>query len=365
MKQLNKITLRLRLTISTALTLTVICVLLTLSQVITYSATVPATHLNADVHLSLNSTTGTPLSEEKNDFIYWSFVYMLVMIALGTGASYFIAGKALKPVANLSETVKNIDENNLFQPIKSFDTNDEVAQLAASFNHMIMKLEKSFNHQKRFAANAAHELNTPLSSIIANIEVLQMDEHPTVQEYKEVLDDTLAEAQRMSLLVYDLLKMNSSLNRDNCESFDAKTMFDDIIFTVLESSNEKNVRIDNNITDITLFGDKALLQRAFLNLVQNAVKYNEDNGAVIISAVQREESVTVTIEDTGIGIPEGELESVFEPFYRVDTSRSRALGGSGLGLSIVKTIIEKHRGKIEIESELGGFSKITVVLPKK
>ncbi|GGD88518.1 sensor histidine kinase [Paenibacillus nasutitermitis] len=365
MKRFNKITLRLRLTILTTLTLAGVCFLLTLSQVITYSESVPAPLLNADVNSRVQVAPEQPISEKQNNFIAASFVYMVAMIALGTGASYYMSGRALKPVAHLSESIKNIDENKLFQPLTGFDTNDEVAQLATSFNHMIMKLEKSFNHQKRFAANAAHELNTPLASIIANIEVLQMEEYPAVLEYKEVMEDTLAEAQRMSLLVYDLLKMNSTLNADHYERFEAKAMFDDIIEAVSESSSEKNILIENNISGIMLSGDKALLQRAFFNLVQNAVKYNKMDGEVLITAVMNDDSVIVQIEDTGIGIAEEEHENIFEPFYRIDNSRSRELGGSGLGLSIVKTIIDKHSGKIFVKSEFGIFSKITVVLPKK
>jgi signal transduction histidine kinase len=364
MKRLNKITLRLRLTMLTALTLTAVCMLLTLTQVITYSYTEPAANFNAGVNPHLDSTPDNPLIEENHDFIYSSIVYMFIMIALGSGACYFIAGKALKPVADLSESIENIDENKLFQPLEGFDTNDEVARLAASFNRMIKKLEKSFHHQKHFSANAAHELKTPLAGIIANIEVLQLDENPTLQEYKEVLNDTLANAQRLSILVHDLLKMSNTLHIDSCESFEAKEMFDEIILALTESSKVKNVRIANHISNV-LFGEKALLQRAFLNLVQNAVKYNKMNGEVVISATQNDDFVTVHIQDSGIGIPVDERESIFEPFYRVDSSRSRELGGSGLGLSIVKTIVEKHNGKIFVDSELGGFSKITIVLPKK
>ncbi len=371
MKRFHKIPLRLRLTILTALTLTVICVLLTRISVVTASVTYTAPHINVNSQVSssinmppTNPGIETMIKKANSHFTYASIILMLIMILLGTIAAYFIAGKALKPVADLSKSIENIDENKLFQPLEGFDTNDEVARLATSFNHMITKLEKSFNQQKQFASNAAHELKTPLAGIIANIEVLQLNENPTVEEYKEVIDDTLKNAQRLSDLVYDLLKMNSTLNIDHCESFDSKEMFDGIILSLSESSKAKNVRIENNIADVPLFGEKALLQRAFFNLVQNAVKYNKLNGKVEISAYQNDDSVTVNIRDTGIGIPENELDSIFDPFYRVDTSRSRETGGSGLGLSIVKAIIEKHRGKIFVESEVGNFTKIIVVLPK-
>ncbi|WP_199613550.1 sensor histidine kinase [Paenibacillus alkalitolerans] len=368
MKLLNKMPLRLRLTILTALVLTVICMLLTITSVFNAQKiySVPAEDYNSNTSPSNPSMNRPPVTEDEtnNDFTYASIVYMFIMIVLGTCASYFIAGKALKPVADLSKSIENIDESKLFQRLEGFNTNDEVARLAKSFNHMILKLEKSFNHQKQFAANAAHELRTPLAGIIANIEVLQLDENPTVQEYKEVLEDTLANAQRLSTLVHDLLKMNTAFNADHFVNIDVKEMFDVIILALSESSKDKNIRVENNISGIMLSGEKSLLQRAFFNLVQNAMKYNKRNGEVVITAAQNDDVVTVTIEDTGIGIPEDELEHIFEPFYRVDTSRSRELGGSGLGLSIVKTIIEKHNGNILIESEVGNFSKVTVMLPK-
>lgn len=376
MRLLNKIPLRLRLTVLTAVVLTVICVLLTMSSVFTARQmyAVPAEEFNLSTSPTNPSMKHPPdnammptsytTDETNNNFTYASVVYMFIMIVLGTGTSYFIAGKALKPVADLSKRIETIDESKLFQRLEGFDSNDEVARLAASFNQMIRKLERSFTHQKQFAANAAHELKTPLAGMIANIEVLQLDKDPSVQEYKEVLDDTLTNAQRLSTLVYDLLKMNNAMNADVCESFDAKEMFDDIIFALSEDRKVKNVRVKNHVSDIMLFGEKALLQRAFFNLVQNAVKYNKTNEEVVITAGRNEDSVAIHIKDNGIGIPEEELESIFEPFYKVDPSRSRESGGSGLGLSIVKTIIEKHNGEIVFESEMNVFTKVTVVLPK-
>ncbi|KLU63380.1 alkaline phosphatase synthesis sensor protein PhoR [Peptococcaceae bacterium CEB3] len=373
MKGFNKISLRSRLTVLTALVLTAVCILLTLSLIFTYSSKmvkVPDNGLISQPNMLTTQISPREKNEvhstlnKPSDLALLSLLYMLIAIVAGTVASYFIAGKALKPVSDLTESIENIDESKLFQPIIGFGTNDEVARLAASFNHMIMKLGKAFEHQKQFAANAAHELKTPLAGIIANIEVLQLDENPTVTEYKEVIDDTLENAQRLSSLVYDLLKMNSALDEEHFEIFDAKEMFDDIILSLSESSKAKNIRIENNISNIPLFGERTLLQRAFFNLVQNAVKYSKSNGKVVISANQTDDSVIINIRDAGIGIPENELDSIFEPFYRVDASRSRETGGSGLGLSIVKSVVEKHKGRIYVESEIGNFTKATVILPK-
>jgi signal transduction histidine kinase len=361
MNALHRPPLRLRLTLLTAVVLTVICVLLTMTSVFTAHRIYSVPAEDQPPH----AFPPPPAADRpNNEFAYASVVYMLIMIAAGTGASYFIAGKALKPVADLSRRIESIDESKLFQRLEGFDTNDEVASLAASFNHMIVKLEKAFHHHKQFAANAAHELRTPLTGIIANIEVLQLDEDPTVQDYKEVVEDTYANALRLMMLVDDLLKMNGAFHADRCVNFAAKDMFGDIVSALSESSRAKNIRIENNIADVILFGEQALLQRAFFNLLQNAVKYNEINGEIVITATLKDDVVTVNIRDTGIGIPEDELKSVFEPFYRVDTSRSRELGGSGLGLSIAKMIVDMHNGKIGIKSEIGYFSEVTVTLPK-
>lgn len=352
MKPKHRIPLRLRLTLLTALVLIIVCVLLTLSSITTYN------NYSVEPGKSPVQAVGTSAG-----FTRASVIFMFVMIIAGTIASWYIAGKALKPVTNLSRQIEDIGENRLFEPLAGFDTNDEVGKLAASFNHMLTRLEKAFVHQKQFAANAAHELKTPLASIIANIEVLKMDEDPTNMECMEVLEDTLVNAQRLSDLVYDLLRMNSALDADNCEAFEAKAMFDGIIASLSESVKHKNIQMKNDTQGVTLFGEKALLQRVFFNVVQNAVKYNKTGGEVIISAVRNGKETTIIISDTGIGIPKTELENIFEPFYRVDNSRSRETGGSGLGLSIVRSVIEKHKGRISIESEQGIFTKVIVALP--
>lgn len=360
MKLINKVSLRLRLTILTTLILTIICILLTLSLIfagLVVFKNIEPVKIDSEIFIAKN--------EMNIQFIYISIISMLIMITVGSSASYFIAGKALKPVNDLSKWIESIDEDKIYQPLEGFNSDDEVSRLAASFNNMLSKLEKSFKQQKQFAANAAHELRTPLAGIITNIEVLQLDDNPTVQEYREVIDEILINAQRMSTLVYDLLKINSVLNLNNCISFDAKEMFDDIVLELCEYCKEKKLCIENNVSGVLLFGEKVLLQRAFFNLVQNALKYNKTGGKAVISAEQSNNFITIIISDTGIGIPKEELQNIFEPFYRVDISRSREFGGSGLGLSIVKAIIEKHNGKISIESEIGVSTKITVIMPKK
>jgi signal transduction histidine kinase len=349
----SKLPLRLRLTLLTTLVLTVVCALLTLSSVVTYQ------NYTVRPGMAPVEFKGTAINFTKA-----SILYMIVMITAGSVASWFMAGKALMPVSNLSKRIESIDENRLFEPLTGFDANDEVKGLAISFNHLLVKLEKAFLQQKRFAANAAHELKTPLASIITNIEVLQMDDAPAIQDCLKVLENTLVNAQRLSDLVNDMLRMNNALDADHCERFDVQQMFDEIIFSLSQNIEQKKIRMENHTAGVMLSGEKALLTRAFFNLVQNAVKYNKENGEVVISSAQNGRETTFVIRDTGIGIPQDELENIFEPFYRVDLSRSRETGGSGLGLAIAKSILEKHHGRISIESKVGSFSKITVVLPE-
>jgi signal transduction histidine kinase len=287
----------------------------------------------------------------------------MLVFAVGAGAVYAIAGKALKPITKLCRDIEAVDENNLFVPVGETASGDEVAKLSASFNRMIGKLEKAFVSQKNFSANAAHELKTPLAAMISRIEVCRLDEKPSPREYGKTLDDILQNAERLSALVGDLLEMNTEPFIERPEDINVKMMFGQIIDDI-SKNNPKNVRFDNRAGEIHLSGDKRLLYRAFLNIAANAVKYNRPDGMVTISAQGNGGNAVISVSDTGIGIPADQLDRIFEPFYCVDRSRSRRLGGSGLGLSLAEAIIKKHGGGIRAESEAGAFTTVTVTLPQ-
>jgi signal transduction histidine kinase len=303
-------------------------------------------------------------AQQNNDFTSVGILSALMVIVLGSGLTYLIAGRALRPVTVLSKEMEEIGENNLLRQVGVPPSNDEVSKLSRSFNHMILKLEKAFAAHKNFSANAAHELKTPLAAMIANLEVLQLDERPTLDEYKETLEDTLKNAHRLSDLVNDLLKLNAGQQVTVFEKIDAKAMFYNIAVELGPSIQSKNIRVDNRADDVQLFGDKPLLYRAFYNLIHNAVKYNKPSGVIVIAAAENSDSTTISIFDTGIGISEDHIENVFDPFYCVDKSRSRELGGSGLGLSIVKLVIEKHGGEIQMQSVPDLSTTIVIRLPK-
>ncbi|MFK7692643.1 sensor histidine kinase [Paenibacillus sp. HJGM_3] len=372
MIRFNQLPLRLRLTLLMALLLTTASILLMMTSVFAardiYKQDFQRIEGRPEEFLSRKPIVplrpGAAVIQNDREFTTVGIISTIIVIVVGTGLTYLIAGRALKPVTDLSQEIEEIGDNNLFRQVRVPPSNDEVSKLSRSFNRMIHKLEKMFDAQKNFSANAAHELKTPLAAMIANIEVLQLDDRPTVDEYKETLEDTLKNAQRLSHLVNDLLKLNAEQSVAIYEKIEARDMFGSIIDELLQPIQSKNIRIDDRTADVQLYGDKPLLYRAFYNVIHNAVKYNKPNGVIIIAAAENADNTRITIFDTGIGIPEDQLDKIFDPFYCVDKSRSRELGGSGLGLSIVKMVIEKHGGEIQVQSVADVSTTIVIRLPK-
>ena len=366
---INRMKLRVRLTLLMAIILFIACSVLTFSLV--YSANKiyqPISAIPSPTGAIVENRVQTEDAIEqkvKNDkeLQLVSLVSIIIVFITGVGATYIVAGKALAPITKLSREIEKIDENNLFTMVQKPKAHDEIAVLSTSFNNMINKLEKAFAVQKQFSANVAHELKTPLAAIISKIEVCKLDENPTSQEYNETLDDILYNTERLSGLVSDLLEMYAEFGLKRYTTSDLREMFNGIIEEASQN-NPKSVVFDNRIDALSITGDLDLLYRAFLNLTQNAVKYNKTKGIVTISAQAEGDKIVVSVSDTGIGIPDDQLERIFDPFYCVDKSRSRLLGGNGLGLSLVKTVVEKHNGAIDVKSEIGRSTTISVTLPQ-
>ena len=364
---IKKIKLRTRLTLLMALVLFCACSILTFTLVtsadkIYQPLTAKPTQTGSIVEGYSNSgVENTQKEKYDKELRVVSLISIISVFIIGVGATYIIAAKALRPITKLSREIEKIDENNLFVSVQETQSNDEIAALSTTFNNMIGKLEKAFASQKQFSANAAHELKTPLAAIITKIEVCQLDENPSTQEYKKTVDDVLQSAERLNALINDLLEMYADDGLRNNEAFDLREMFCAIIDEI-SKTNPKSVTFDNQIGALDLIGNRDLLYRAFLNITHNAAKYNKPNGTVTLSAQSVAEGIRVIVVDTGIGIPSDQLEKIFDPFYCVDKSRSRVLGGNGLGLSLVKTIIEKHGGEIAVESEVGVSTTISVIL---
>lgn len=376
--RISSLPLRLRLTLIMALILSIACILLMTASI--YAARVIYVHpqlvseagtlkglgrepLPVPVPPEPPVPPGLVLIEQQVDFAFTGFLCALLIIASGTGITYMVAGRALKPVTDLSKEIEEINENNLFRQVQVPLSKDEVARLSISFNRMIRKLEKSFLAHKHFSANAAHELKTPLAAMLARIEVVQLGDPPSLEEYKEALEDTRCNAERLNALVHDLLRMNADMNRSACVTFAAKELFQTILSEHDTEIQIKPIHIEFHLEDVPIYGERNLLHRAFSNILHNAIKYNKPNGSIRITGVRHSDTTRITIADTGIGIPKDQMDKIFEPFYCVDKSRSRALGGNGLGLSITKAVIDKHGGSIQVQSEAGVATTFEVQLP--
>lgn len=368
---LKKMPIRLRLTVLSVLLLTLCCVGLTgilnfsankMANVIEAVPVTPAIPLDADGK-PLASNPGpvelAPLAPSERSqsarsaFFLQSIAAMALVTAIGGGLTYWIAGEALRPLQELSREMKNRTVHNLSKSLPVPQSHDEIADLTISFNEMSGKLGDIFAMQKRFSQSAAHELRTPLAVLKTKVDVFQKRTDHTPEDYDKLLSVVTDHTDRLSELVKNLLDL-TNMDRLPCgEEIDLRSLLFSVAEELTPLAQEQGVTIAVDGEEMALFGNKTLLHRAFYNLTENAVKYNTPNGRVSISLGKT--PGVVTIADTGIGIPKEMRALIFEPFFRVDSSRSRKMGGAGLGLATVKAIIEKHHGRIDLlENPAGG-----------
>jgi signal transduction histidine kinase len=311
---------------------------------------------------------GTTLSIiAKRNFDLQSIVFFLSLTSIGTGLVYFVSGKALRPLKNLSKQVSEIDERDLAQRLTESLSNDEVSILTKSFNQALERLEEAFNRQERFSASAAHELKTPLATMKAGIQVLKIDKATTLAEYKDNAHMMEASVDRLTQVVNDLLILASpneeaeELREEVYLNAMLEAIFDELSPVYEYLGITYNIKCDS----ISFYGNAALLYRVFFNLIENSYKYNRKKGSITVRGSIINKCVRIDVEDTGIGIPAEHLPFIFDAFYRVDDSRSRKTAGSGLGLSIVKNIIERYGGTISVSSENVKGTKVSILLPNK
>ena len=304
----------------------------------------------------------------------------LLVASLG---GQFLASKALKPVDHITQTARMITSQNLNQRINPPKVKDEISRLVETLNEMISRLDRSFRQVKQFSTDASHELKTPLTILKGEVEVALRKER-VPHEYEQVLKSNLEEINRMSQIVEDLLllsRADSGEIRLNKEDMNLNEILNELVAHMNVLAQSKNLRIEtsNHHEEIHIFGDPLRIRALFLNLIENGIKYTEEGGSIHILLTkdtlvqdgkqsgraqgEQEEFVKVIVSDTGIGIAREDQERIFDRFFRVDKARSREQGGSGLGLSICKWIVEAHRGKIEVESELGKGSSFIIKLP--
>ncbi|MEG0239081.1 sensor histidine kinase [Anaerorhabdus sp.] len=300
----------------------------------------------------------------KVQFNTMTFLAMGIVGIVGIAITYIIVSRSLKPLDTLTSEIGKIDENAIHQPLEVDTTSKEVEQLTISFNKMLKRLESVFNVQKRFSTAAAHELKTPLAVLKTNIEVL--DEQATLEEYKHVMEVTKRQVERMNDLVNNLLLVSTSSEYNCNEVCSIQELVKNALSELNPRIKEKAIQVRVSDTDCTLIGNEVMLQRAISNLLDNSIKYAKRiDPRITIEIRQDQEYLSLMISDNGIGIPEDQLNLITEPFYRIDQSRSRKIAGSGLGLTLVKEIIERHHGHLNIESKLDEGTTISIQLPLK
>ena len=283
----------------------------------------------------------------KADYRKNSLIISAVLALLGGVATYFISGHALRPIRELSDKIEKVQAQNLADSRIEENQVKELNQLSVSYNRMLERLSDAFEIQRQFTANAAHELRTPLALMQVQLDLYHSNSHPdndadTVQMIKMVTEQN----DRLNKMVKTLLDMSElqTVGRDDEIILDA--LVDEVLEDLEPLAEGKNIRLIGKCKDITMVGSDILIYRLVYNLVENAIKYNHSGGQVTVTADRKENHVYLSVEDTGAGIPEELKERVFEPFFRVDKSRSRELGGVGLGLALVREIVRVHDGNI-------------------
>lgn len=295
--------------------------------------------------------------------------YMLVIILLGGVAAYYFSGKGLTSLKELNKKMKTSSVATLSEELPVPPSNDEIAELTESFNKMKHQLNESFIFQQQFSANVAHELRTPLTVLNTKLEVFKR-KNPEMAETSEVLvTDLTKQVARLSDMVEKLLQLTNDYSSEEYSSIIASDLFESIASDLKDRLMDKEIQLALPTEDHVIEGELDLLYQAFYNLLENSIKYNKQQGSISIVTTESADETTVSIMDTGCGIPKSQREDVFRTLYRVDKARNRdaSVGGFGLGLAIVKKIIDKHQGQITLLDNINGSQGITVtvILPKK
>lgn len=376
---MKKLSLQWRITIMTAILICITCVLM--NCLIGYSGKHYMDSIGNGISAYSDIDGGEPgafdpqsenldnevtiiVSGAQQSFGTTNWYITAAVTLLGGVLAYFVSGRALKPLRSFAAQVENVQPNNLADAQISEDVLPEFKQFSKSFNSMIKRLDEGFSAQRQFTGNAAHELRTPLALTQAQIELFAA-EHPDVQpETAEFLKLLQEQTERMSQMTKTLLEMSELRSVPCNDRIELAPMIEEII-TDLEPIAEKKGIAINYDGNGTMIGSDTLIYRLIFNLTENAIRYNRANAQVHISVCDNGDKISIRVRDNGHGIPEQYRESIFQPFFRIDKSRSRAHGGVGLGLSLVWEIVLLHKGAIKIEESSDNGTVMLVTLPKE
>lgn len=330
--------------------------------------TSPATDTTGEV-VQLQISTKDVISDMakgiQSDFWKSSLLITIIITVASSSMMYFFIGYALKPLQNLGEQIEDIQAKNLKHLVVSDQSSIEIEQLTNAFNEMLERLSNTFAAQRQFSANAAHELRTPLAVMRTKLEVFEKNNNPSAAEYQETVHMIRMQTSRLSHVIDILLEMTDLQSAQKQDRISLADMAEEVICDLTAVADKKEITITQNPGTAEIIGNDTLIYRAIYNLVENAIKYNHTGGNVTVSIKEDSEFATVIVSDNGPGIQQEDWQHIFEPFFRVDKSRSRDMGGAGLGLALVKEIARQHGGDVYVVQSSKNGTEIALKLRRK
>lgn len=298
----------------------------------------------------------------KADYKKSSLLFSTLLSLLGGVITFFISGHALKPLCDFSKKIEEVQAQNLSDSRIEENKFSELNQLSVSYNKMLERLSEAFKLQRQFTANAAHELRTPLAVMQLQIDLYNSSKHPNNDtSAQQTISMITEQTERLSKMVRTLLDMSELQTIARDEEIAISALVEEVLADLEPLAQEKGINLIEKCDNVLLMGSDILIYRLVYNLVENAIKYNFSGGTVTVNATQQNSQLHLTVEDTGNGIPEELKERIFEPFFRLDKSRSRELGGVGLGLALVHEIVRVHDGSITVKPSPSGGTIFDVI----
>ena len=300
----------------------------------------------------------------KADYKKSSLLFSTLLSLLGGVITFFISGHALKPLCDFSKKIEEVQAQNLSDSRIEENKFSELNQLSVSYNKMLERLSEAFKLQRQFTANAAHELRTPLAVMQLQIDLYNSSKHPDNDtSAQQTISMITEQTERLSKMVRTLLDMSELQTIARDEEIAISALVEEVLADLEPLAQEKGINLIEKCDNVLLMGSDILIYRLVYNLVENAIKYNFSGGTVTVNATQQNSQLHLTVEDTGNGIPEELKERMFEPFFRLDKSRSRELGGVGLGLALVREIVRVHNGSILVKNNANSGTTFEVIFP--
>ena len=316
------------------------------------------------VVLNPKSVVADTVKNTQIEFWIKSLAITLIITLTVSFLMYLIVGYALYPLRELTLQIEDIQAKNLKEPILSKSNSTEIERLTLAFNRLLLRLEETFATQRQFSANAAHELRTPLAVMSTKFEVFEKNKNPDEADYKEAIGMARSQTDRLSHVIDILLEMTELQSAPKSDSISLSEITEEVICDLVAVAEKKSISLVQDDGEARLTGSDTLVYRAIYNLIENAIKYNKEGGKVSVAITEDESFAKVIITDTGSGIAKEDWDRIFEPFFRVDKSRSRSMGGAGLGLALVKEIAVRHGGDVKVIESSNKGSSIELSLSK-